>query len=384
MSGRSAKYDYKELLKILFEHRLEVRNNVCSTSAVIWDEIRKKINGVMSKKAIYNFVPNNKHNCWNFLEILETDLRKNLIPCDTSSDDENQLHFTLIVNKEEWNMIAPLICFKPKLQPGWTDILNKKIKDKDYNCLWIFKNHHISTTGNTYLTINGFCKECKAELFVLNEQGPDEEGLSLSCSITNISTSKHTNCARQLRGLEREKVSQILLKGNLPVNYLRENANSNEKQNIRNLEVLRKCKQEALQKNINVGSSINTTRCPELNLQHLKYTQPYTNVIHSISLDKFFVHYWTYEQLNIYNSYITNHKDYSILNLDATGSLIQKLSRPYNRSSAHIFLYAGVVHLNKKHGQIPVVQMLSECQDTIHISLWLQCWIKNGAKPKKW
>ncbi|GLV39558.1 hypothetical protein CBL_08377, partial [Carabus blaptoides fortunei] len=102
--------------------------------------------------------------------------------------------------------------------------------------------------------------------------------------------------------------------------------------------VLRKVKEETLQTEQN-----NAEKNPILSVINMKYTFPYLGSIHDV---------------------------------DATGQLVKKIQRPYDLS-AHIFLYEGVI--NNGINQFPVVQMLSERQDTNSVTYWLMQWVRSGA-----
>lgn len=106
----------------------------------------------------------------------------------------------------------------------------------------------------------------------------------------------------------------------------------------------------------------------------MKYSA-YVNCIHNIGIDPFFIHYWTNHQLQVYRKYcLTN---ISTIYIDATGSIVKKLTRLDETLSKHIFLYQAVINYNDK--QFSVTQMLSERHTTNNIHFWLLEWCRMGA-----
>ena len=84
----------------------------------------------------------------------------------------------------------------------------------------------------------------------------------------------------------------------------------------------------------------------------------------------------------MYNEYCRISKGAVVISIDATGSLVTKLTRPDNTKTGHIYLYSVVISF--KNTTIPVHQMLSETHETEFIAYWLQQWIRRGArKPRE-
>jgi len=101
-----------------------------------------------------------------------------------------------------------------------------------------------------------------------------------------------------------------------------------------------------------------------------------------MGLDRFFVHYWTASQVRVYQEYCKLGE--SKISIDATGSLVQKLRRPNNQRSGHVFLYEGVASLpGNPSSQTSVVQMLSERHNANAIHYWLSEWLKSVPRPKE-
>ncbi|KAJ1518838.1 hypothetical protein ONE63_011542 [Megalurothrips usitatus] len=134
--------------------------------------------------------------------------------------------------------------------------------------------------------------------------------------------------------------------------------------------VVRKAKQQQRDKKLSIPAGCH----PVINLVKMKHAIPHAGSIHEISMDKFHVHYWSPSQLLIYRQYVGS--SYSVLIADATGRLVHRLITP-GGNSGHIFLYLGVVRIGEI--TLPVVQMLSEKQDTSTIVFWINEWQRSGA-----
>jgi len=112
----------------------------------------------------------------------------------------------------------------------------------------------------------------------------------------------------------------------------------------------------------------------------MKQSQEFNNSIHDIGFDKFFVHFWSHLQLQIYRN---NYKKEQVptISFDATGGCCQKLKRNASKLSGSIFLYEGVMCINNQ--SFTVMSMLSEQHDNISISSWLKRWLRCGINPPK-
>ena len=117
-------------------------------------------------------------------------------------------------------------------------------------------------------------------------------------------------------------------------------------------------------------------------IEELEENVEYAGLIHGVGSSPFYVFYWSPAQLRAYKEYCRIFKDAAVISLDATGSLVTKLTRPGGKKMGHIFLYSLVINFEKT--TLPVYQMLSEKHDTEWIQYWLQQWIRSGApKPKQ-
>lgn len=73
-----------------------------------------------------------------------------------------------------------------------------------------------------------------------------------------------------------------------------------------------------------------------------KYKAEFSGIVQEISLDKFFVIYFSPEQLLLYQQFNRQTQKAGILRIDATGSLIKKIKKP-DGSTNFLFIYQAVL-----------------------------------------
>lgn len=83
-----------------------------------------------------------------------------------------------------------------------------------------------------------------------------------------------------------------------------------------------------------------------------KYTEPFNSYIKTISLDPFFVEYWSDTQLNWYKKY--TELEYSVLSFDATGGLVNSIKKPNGNINSFLQITnkcftLSIIHLRKNH-----------------------------------
>ncbi|EFN68063.1 120.7 kDa protein in NOF-FB transposable element, partial [Camponotus floridanus] len=127
--------------------------------------------------------------------------------------------------------------------------------------------------------------------------------------------------------------------------------------------VLRKAKQLNKDEKLGLGKISD----PIASVLQLKYKPEFSSAIREIGLDKFFIIYFSPEQLFLYKQFI-RHEKIGMLSIDATGSLIKSIKKP-DESKNPIFLYQAVVPYKTKI--LPVLQMVSEKHDTNILTYWL-------------
>lgn len=239
---------------------------------------------------------------------------------------------------------------------------------------------YTSDNALVYIRIEAHCKECKAVAtgIIYEEPTDPTKNVILRWKAPNTRNIPHT----QKRHLARERRVDVgtSLLGQSTLEFRK--AMANELMNVGDPEspqlysarVLRKCKQQATSKKLRTPTGSKAVD----NLQIMKHSEPFAGSIHTISLDKFFVHYFSPSQLEIYKAFCATN--YPSVCIDATGKVARRLTTPQGKSG-HIFLYEVVIHSEKY--QLPVLQMLPEKQDSNSILYWLNEWLREGAPPPK-
>lgn len=112
----------------------------------------------------------------------------------------------------------------------------------------------------------------------------------------------------------------------------------------------------------------------------MKLSPEFVNNIHDIGFNKFFLHFWSHLQLQIYRD---NYKKVQVptISFDATGGCCQKLKWNEVKKSGSIYLYEGVTNIDNQ--SFTVLSMLSEQHDNISIANWLKRWLKCDVKAPK-
>lgn len=113
--------------------------------------------------------------------------------------------------------------------------------------------------------------------------------------------------------------------------------------NLPSEDVVRKAKQEARDKNLNLFK----VKSALASLWDMKYGLEFSGCIHEIGLDKFYLMYWTPAQLFLYNKFMKEDSAKTI-SIDATGSLVKQIPKP-DGSKRIVYLYQGVCGYGKKY-----------------------------------
>ncbi|XP_031359445.1 uncharacterized protein LOC116182995 [Photinus pyralis] len=318
-----------KIVDALLTHEEEILSSLNRPTALVWSKVSEYLHHKISPKYVYTIVKCNRYNSHEVLNIAQQNKEIPSLESTTSEDEELCFEKHMVkVNNDDWEKIRPTKVFyrnnkfEVKLKAGWTEIINRKLSSiVSGNCIWRFKKHYISASSRPYLRIYGSCSECGAQLEMINEEGPLNEELEINVVIRNKNEQLHTNIKkRKLKGDLRATVGKELADGKLAINWQREEAYQQQKKklpfnsrSIYNLNVLRKCKQELSDKKMN---DLDKFKSPIENLLNLKYSPPYMTSIQLVSLDKFMLHYWTIEQLQLYNHY-NKVESVSVLAIDA-------------------------------------------------------------------
>ena len=190
----------------------------------------------------------------------------------------------------------------------------------------MFKYYKMNPNSDIYVRIYGYCKECKRKVEVrcLNFQ---DHKFEIICD--KIKKFNHKGCKRFLSGPLREKVGQELLCQGAE-RWRRKFAIKNmkfgdrEPHNLYSLNVLRKARQEFKNKELYDSVNLKLGTSAFENSIIIKRDSILKNFIHSVSFFKFFVIYWTPEQIILYKDFEKRLGDNFEISIDATGSLVKK------------------------------------------------------------
>lgn len=140
--------------------------------------------------------------------------------------------------------------------------------------------------------------------------------------------------------------------------------------NIPKGQTLRKCRQEAIAKNLNIDYKTDLIT----SLRRMKSNSEYAGSIKQILLDKFSVMYWS--PLQIYN-YKNPHRHRKV-EIDATGTIAKPIKN-FNHDTNASFLY--MIVQQGESGIAPIAQMIAEKYDINMISYWLCEFLKDVPIP---
>ena len=213
-------------------------------------------------------------------------------------------------------------------------------------------------------------------------------GSTLQCKIDNFHATKHAifTCAvkkgdakcgkRYFRQPMREEVAKLLCKKPAEI-YRIEQAGEKmlpgrpEPPNLPGLNVLKTAKHQ-------FKRSQYLHEDPRRALELMKHTN-LANVIHTIGLSPFMVHFWTNTQIHIYFEYAK--REPAEIFIDATGGIIKKIIISDEIKTKVIFIYFIVI--NTESGQICVAHMITESHNTISLLFFLLEWVRLGAPHPK-
>ncbi|KAF0707990.1 ATP-dependent DNA helicase [Aphis craccivora] len=349
-----------EILSKKAKHILDSNGVLLPYSSSIWNKISDELKWKISAESLYINVLQDRHS-WktkllNILGItihqsppeIEEDMLNTSTNLDIKSDsdfDGNLMTFKFDIPYIKYIKMKAVDVrygksdksFMVLKQGVWTNIINDYfLKNYKLHCTFIYKRCRDVYRSKHYLELKGRCKDCLLEMVGWADKEPLESfylSLTVVTKDTRDKWAEHTS-KRQLNGSKRFDVG----------------------------------------KNLSTSCARINEKCPIKSLIELKHGK-FSGSIHTISADKFFIHYWTPYQLVVYKHI---QKSYCRLAIDATGSLVKKITRTNQHlKSSHIVLYEAVV-LTTSY-QVSTTQMMSEKQDTLTIFYWLGQWLRDGV-----
>lgn len=388
-------------------------NHVVRLSDPVWRTAERILNGKLSVKYLYLYFSQNRN------KILERFKEKHSIPINKNSsldsaDTSNRSNSSINdSNTSNWSMSSPCrlkpwrtIVYVDSViwqelfhygfqhessnkseigKPGWTDVIYNEIWTQlKLPCCFAFKSAKINCNpGDIFLKIKGRCSECGALFNAYSMEQPDNAKAKMAVHVSTYDTRDimHTK-KRHLRKVERNRIIKDL-RATSAYAWRRQKANEImsfgdvEPAHLYSETVLRKAKQIDNDERLNLGKVSD----PIHSILQLKYKPEFAGTIREIGLDKFFVIYFSPEQLFLYQRYNRKIDKTGMLSIDATGSLIRNIKKP-DGSMQFLYLYQAVIPFKGKI--LPVLQMVSEKHDTNILSYWLREWLRcGGSCPKE-
>lgn len=395
--------------KVLFSNLKEVPTR----SHDLWSKLSKKIQEIYPATpfTIYTWFVHNRYELRDlFIEKLQnadvasphTDYSHS-DDSNTEDSSENEsdsgcdvIKFTVSISQTDWSKMVPEWVhhrdsdrnFRRRLvlkRKNWTHIISDKFyKHTKLPCCLKFINNKVTMNDDSkyYVRFKAKCKFCHSQLRGNIPDKPDlTEDIVMHIRYAGSFTKRHPLQKRQISGdLRKEVVTK--LKTDSATYLQKEMARTavsfedKPSPNIPNLSTLRVAKSES-------GTKIRYDPDPIVSLHKAKYSGEYVNIIQDIGLDKFFVHYYSSQQIHIYNDYVKCLGVKSQISIDATGGVVRGIKRPNNEKSKTILLYDITIHDRPNNKILSVANMLSERHDTVSITHFLHTWRRSGAMVPK-
>lgn len=404
-----SKVNFDEFVKVATKYDLwcENSNSIKGPSAQCWTDISKDLNYLISSKYVYIIVKENRNDICNklFLNGIPTctDDLDNINRFDdfhssTSSEtfSEDTLNFNITLSADEWGSLydnRPQIYKRSDkkseyrtyhtLQPHkWTSVIHEHFYEQTkLPCSIVYKYAKIFQEGQVFLKIAGHCSTCNSTLSGNLASCPSVGSrVIIRFNIKGNFKSCRTHKKRRVLGDTKVELTNQLKDQNKSASFIqRKMARSIMDygdpipSHIPSLNAIRLIKHNAL-KNDQVHDN------PIISILSLKGTPPYNNIIREIGHDKFYVHYWTASEVNNYRVY-AKKTSVPTISIDATGSVVKKMTLFSGRQTHNIFLYEIVVNDRKNQNQFCVAHMLSEKHDNNSISYWLAEWLRDVKSP---
>lgn len=250
-------------------------------------------------------------------------------------------------------------------------------------CCLTFKRAQVKTNSFPFINIVGHCTSCNSNFRGFIELEPRENARAVfKCFYSGDFKNCNTKDKRRMIGKTKLSAYDEVCKRNASATLYRNVAAAKimkfgdpEPSHLPTLNALRimKCKDR---KKDYIHDN------PIIAINVMMHSPQFKETIRALGYEPFYVYYWMLSQIQVYNTYC-KEQNYTKICIDATGSVVKKLARPFNATSGHIFLYEIAILDEISNMQYSVCNMLSETHDNNSIHNWLTSWIRSGALSPK-
>jgi len=360
--------NYAYLLVHQDRHNLNVRSSVQPLSSNVED-------GTLSEELNSN------------VENIITLSPESCVPNDNDSDNGlDTQNFKVRFSGQEWKGLLEEKCYKrsderkPKtrtytvLKGEWTQIFAREFHAfTRLPCNLSFKRHKICPDG-LYFTCVAQCTTCRSTLTGVADKPPLQSG-TFYVTFTYTGYYKECNSSTKRRITGNRKTEYVSL------------LQSKSAALVRRMEA-REVMQfgEAELSDLPTASALRVLKCRaqtseryDIDLLNALFTmKAQNNAVQDFGLDRFFLHYWSVVDINLYRLYDSTcrkNKTPTVISIDCTGGVAHKFMLPTGRKTRSIFLYQIAVNDRKNICQFSAGNMLSERHDNHAIAYWLSQWI---------
>lgn len=374
----------QKLLEELKKFNIFQENKLKSSTDPVGDRIKKSLNLKMKSLSIYLHVSQDRYDC-------KTNLEKHF----KITPQQEEKNFKR-KRDEDYNPLGPLSnphncdVLKFKVTLPLNEIVNSRQDNKKQmgwtnnfdNALWAAQplpcafNYHTGYLTKTHFKVCATCTKCKTDLKGIGEIEEVGEKIVISIETFDTSEIEHHNKKRKLAYGDRVAVGKKAVKEG-PAGWRKKQLNKPnyrrkgfESAHVNTTVIVQKAKDEYLNKALKFtlfkGKSINNKAYIDL------------CSIRALSLKKFYVYYWTKDQIDFWNQVrdLDPH-----VSFDATGGLTRRYSFYPDDKSSTLLYYNAVVGFEKKI--IPIFQAILSIHDVGIIKDLFDEWLKSGAKKPK-
>lgn len=413
---RKREYDVSALLEHLANNKEDIildktNGQIQPPSSDIWKTISQLMDFKISSKNIYTIVKSNRYKSKEKIGIVELVYQVESLnnepgnfnihseSNDSDESEDNLLSFNITLTAKDWtNIYQPTDQYYKRsdnkshyrvysvLKPNvWTPVIHTHLVEQTrLSCPIVYKRAKIYKDGNIFMDIIGHCSMCQSNLKGILNKKPESTDERVIIHFSYIGNFKCclSKRKRHLSGEQKENVKRQLVEQGKSASYVQRelvnklmNFGEREPAHLPSANALRVLKCKTIKQGLH-------NEDPIIALFIMNGISPFNQAIQDIGYDRFFLHYWTTTEIQIYRNYAKTSNTPTI-SIDATGGIVRRPTLMSGRITANIFLYEIGVIDHTNNCQFAVAHMLSERHDNNSIGYWLGEWKKFGIPPPK-